>query len=166
MRGVWWTLATPPRTSAMDEKRSPRRDPRRPRHGLGARGRLGGGDLLFLDRGAGSQAHGKLARADPTLVLAVAFAADLRGAARDPAQARARRGVLRARAPGRSRLAAGIEVASGVGADGRVFRCGALFAERRVASDVRAEPHRVALRLRLRLGGGGNRREREEPAGV
>src|SRR5438874_10494986 len=121
MRGAWSTPVTPPRTSATDEKRSPRRDPRRPRLGLGARGRLGGGDLLFLDRGVGSQAYGKLARVDPTLVLAVAFAADLRGAARDSAQARARRGVLRARAARRSRLAARIEVASGVGADGRVL---------------------------------------------
>src|SRR5438045_5464823 len=94
MRGGSSTLATPLRTSATDEKRSPRRDPRRPRLGLGARGRLGGGDLLFLDRGVGSQAYGKLARVDPTLVLAVAFAADLRGAARDSAQARARRGEI------------------------------------------------------------------------
>jgi len=64
------------------------------------------------------------------VVTLVVVAADLRSAARDPAQAGTRRRILRARAARRPRLAARVEVAARVGADGRVLRGGPLFPQR------------------------------------
>src|ERR1051325_990194 len=167
MPGGWWTPATPPSTSATAATRSPKREyevlpgpaPRRRRRRyprdqgrrsapdrargsalrLDSSAGLGGRHLLLLDRGAGGRAHGTLARGNRASVLAVVIASDVRGTAHDPAQARPRRRVLRARAAHRSRLAAGIAAGAEMGSRGSVRRCGAVFAHRRVAPVIRAE---------------------------